>query len=218
MASPLSPRARLILAIALVIAGLFPILAAFDLGPLHRRDINGPPWLGFAAGAVFTLAGLSVATGQASRAVSTLLSILILAGFAAVGNWIAFGPGVRACGAFAAMSFLGFSRQAGDIECRVAFGVGALILDGVLFFIAGTMTAKLLPPGRAAKAVEKISTAVLLASLAPILAPLLLFVLVKSLVEAVLTRIKTGSWPRNEEFIARMRLKRQKEKEQSGKQ
>lgn len=53
----LSPRAALGIGLVFVASGLFPMLAAFDIGPLSQEDINGPPWLGLAAGDVFAAAG-----------------------------------------------------------------------------------------------------------------------------------------------------------------
>jgi hypothetical protein len=43
--------------LAFAAAGVFPILAALDVGgPLRADSIHGPPWIGVAAGSVF-LAG-----------------------------------------------------------------------------------------------------------------------------------------------------------------
>jgi hypothetical protein len=53
----LTPRAALVVGLVFVASGIFPMLAAFDIGPLRQEDISGPPWLGFVAGGVFTAAG-----------------------------------------------------------------------------------------------------------------------------------------------------------------
>jgi hypothetical protein len=50
---------------------------------------------------------------------------------------------------------------------------------------------------------------VLLLSLAPILVPMFLFLIGKIAFEAFREYRKTGRWPRNEEFIARMRSRRE---------
>lgn len=74
------------------------MLAAFDIGPLHREDINGPPWLAFVAGGLFFLAGVSILMGRIGPLASSTLTVLMLAGFAAIGNWIAFGAGEEPSG------------------------------------------------------------------------------------------------------------------------
>ena len=48
----------------------------------------------------------------------------------------------------------------------------------------------------------------LLLTLAPILLPIILIVLGRADLEALATRLRTGQWPRNEEFIARQRARR----------
>lgn len=55
----LTPGAGLVIGLLFVACGVPPMLAAFDLGPLSAQDINGPPWLGFAAGGSFAAAGLA---------------------------------------------------------------------------------------------------------------------------------------------------------------
>ena len=70
------------------------MLAGFDIGPLGREDINGPPWLGFLAGGIFAIASLAMIAGPLAGG---LFGILVLAGLAAIGNGIAFGAGECAC-------------------------------------------------------------------------------------------------------------------------
>lgn len=48
----------------------------------------------------------------------------------------------------------------------------------------------------------------LLLTLAPILLPVVLFLFARGGLEAVMTRLGTGAWPRNEGFIAKMKAKR----------
>jgi len=52
-----SPLIRVLLGLLCLAGGAVPMLAAFDLGPLDSSAINGPPWLGFLAGAVFVAGG-----------------------------------------------------------------------------------------------------------------------------------------------------------------
>jgi hypothetical protein len=41
----LSPAGRIFFGLLCIACGLFPALAALDVGPLHSSDIEGPPWL-----------------------------------------------------------------------------------------------------------------------------------------------------------------------------
>lgn len=211
-ARQLSPKARLLVALACAAAGVVPVLAAFDLGPLHQKDINGPPWLGAAAGGVFVPAALALAFGESGRFkwVSSVAAILILASFAAIATWIAVGPGTRGCtGSFSGI-FFASSRGADELECRIAFGIGAAMLDGLLLWGIGAALAKLLGPGLLPQAVEKTGQGIVILTLSPLLLMLVVFGLGKALAEGLREYRKTGKWPRNEAFIARMRLKRGK--------
>ncbi len=207
---PLSPKARVGLGLLCIAAGAAPMLAAFDIGPLSARDINGPPWLGFAAGGVFVLAGALLLLGEARRGhpLAWLLGFLIIAAFAAIGNWIAFGPGPRQCSG----SFTGFmfssSRAAAEWECRIAFGIGACIMNGLLAWMLAHGLGRLAGPGRLARGLDKLGKGMLLLGLSPILVPLLAFVIGKSALEAFIAYRRTGKWPRNEAFIARMKRRK----------
>lgn len=201
----LSPRGRLIVGLLCVALGLFPFLAAFDIGPLHRRDINGPPWLGAVAGGMFILSGLAVAAGEErhDHPLFHLITLAMVAGLAAMANWIAFGPGPRQCsGGFTAFLFTS-TRQAAEFECRLAFGIAAGLMDGLLAWVLARSLRKYLGPGLFPDALEKFAKGVLLLALAPILIPLVLVLLAKALAVALVEYLRTGRWPRNEAFIAR---------------
>lgn len=204
---PLTPVGRLIVGLVSVLAGLFPFLAAFDIGPLGREDINGPPWLGAVAGGIFILAGVAVSLGERARdsVLSHLLVLAIIAGFAAVANWIAFGPGLRECSGGFSGFFFSSSYDAGNIECRVAFGIGAGMLNGMLIWMLAATLRKLTGPGLLPDLIEKLGKAILLLSVLPILLVLVAGLVGKSLFEAWREYRKTGKWPRNEAFIARMK-------------
>ncbi len=202
----LSPGARIGLGLLMVALGVFPMLAAFDAGPLGRADINGPPWIGFVAGAIFAVGGVMVAAGERLKdhPLGFVLIVVLIAGFAAIGNWIAFGAGERACN----VSISGFSalpRNASDLACRGAFGMGALIMNGMLVVVLAQGLVRVAGPGPVVSRVQKGGEWVMLLALLPVLIPLVLFTLLKALFESAREYFKTGRWPRNEAFITRMK-------------
>jgi len=72
--------------------------------------------------------------------------------------------------------------------------------------IATTLQQAFGGPPRLARLV-KAAEWLILASLVPILLPLLVFGLAAGALGALKTRIVSGAWPRNEEFIARQKAK-----------
>jgi hypothetical protein len=183
------------------------MLAAFDIGPLGRADINGPPWLGFAAGGVFASAGLAVMTGSQTSLMGTLFGLLTLVGLAVIGSWIAFGVGERACSGSVSLPWLWSERDFTGLACRIPFGFGALIVDAFLCYMTvSTLQKALGGPPRLARLL-KFAEWLLVASAAPILLLLAVMVITHVALAAVKTRFTTGAWPRNEEFIARQKAK-----------
>ncbi len=190
-----------------IATGALPMLAAFDIGPLRAEDINGPPWLGLAAGGCFASAGCAIIAGPQSPLPARLFGLLALLGLAAIGNWVAFGAGERICGGSFSLPGVGGSGDLGGLACRIPFGVGALITDAFLcLMLAKTLQQALGGPPRLARLVS-VAEWLILASLLPILLPMLVFGLAAGAVGAIRTRFATGVWPRNEEFIARQKAK-----------
>jgi hypothetical protein len=200
-----SAPVRFVLGLLFVACGIVGILATFDVGPLHARDINGPPWLGAATGGIFVVGGVFLWAGDAGARhpwFSNVLAMLMVAGFAAIGNWIAFGAGPRECSG-GVSGFIFTSRMAAEIECRAAFGIGALMTDGLLFWMLGKGLRGLGLEGPLPTWSEKLGQGLLLLGLAPIVLVLIVIVIFKSLFEAFVAYWRTGTWPRNEAFIAR---------------
>ena len=190
-----------------IATGALPMLAALDIGPLRAGDINGPPWLGLAAGGSFAAAGGAIIAGPQAPLVARLFGILALLGLVAIGNWVAFGAGERICGGSFSLPGVGGSGDLGGLACRIPFGVGALITDAFLcLMLAKTLQQALGGPPRLARLVKGAEW-LILASLLPILLPLAFFVLTGAAFGALKTRIRNGAWPRNEEFIARQKAK-----------
>ena len=183
------------------------MLAAFDVGPLGRDDINGPPWLAFAAGGSFVAAGLAVLAGPRAPLLNGLFAILALAGLAAVGNWVAFGVGERACTGGISLPWAWGENDLSGLACRIPFGLGALITDAFLCWMIVSVLQKAFggPPhlARSLKAAEWL----IVASLVPILLPLAVIMLLGAALGALKARLLSGAWPRNEEFIARQKAR-----------
>jgi len=203
----LPPLSDLLIGLAVIGCGLAPLLAAFDIGPLRRADINGPPWLALVAGGVFVAAGLVVLFGRQVRGLRAVFGLVILFGLAALGNWVAFGAGERACSGSLSFAFLFFRGELAGWQCRLPFALGALIANALCVY-ATVLTLQRLRGGPPALArAKRAAEGLLVLSLAPLLLPLLLFMAVGIVYAVCRERLRTGTWPRNEAFIARQRGK-----------
>ncbi len=202
MAQP-TPLANRIAGLLCAACGVLPLLAAFDIGPLHPSDIHGPPWLGIAAGGVFVCAGAAVALGGELPLLRTLFALLTMIGLAALGNWVAFGAGARSCGGTFSLAGLFGAGHLDGLACRLPFGFGALLLDTLLGYGAASLLQKALGgPPRLAWLVKAAGALVLLV-LSPLLLLLLLAAIGRSGYDVLKSRLATGRWPRNEAFIRR---------------
>jgi hypothetical protein len=209
--SDMSPVLRFIVGLAVIACGVMPILAAFAIGPFQASEINGPPWLGAVAGGIFVLGGVFVwASNAAVRYpwIGSAVAMLLLVGLAAIGNWIAFGAGVRECSG-GPSGAVPYSWDTGNIECLAAFGIGALIIDGMLVWMLGTGLRKAGMDGPLPIWIERIGKAMLLVALAPIVLLLIVLTAGKAFAESFVTFCRTGKWPHNEEFIARRKKRAQ---------
>lgn len=206
---PLTPRGRLWFGLVFVALGIMPMLATFDVGLLGPKDINGPAWLGLASGGAFVAAGLAVIAGPDRPLLNAILVILVVAGLAAIGNWIAFGVGERVCGG----SILFWSGGMSGLACRIPFGLGAVMTNGILLLLIVIAVQKALGGPPRLDRLRRVAENIMLITLAPILLPLLLVLFFKGGMGAVRTRLSTGQWPRNEAFIARTKAARAKNPE-----
>ena len=203
----MSATGRFWFGLVFFLLGLMPMLGALDIGPLTQADINGPPWLGFVAGGVFSLAGITVWVGSKRPLISAVLGLMLICGLAAIGNWIAFGIGPRVCSGSIAFLWQG---DLNNLGCRIPFGYGAIITNGIALLVLVNILQKAAggPPrlGTLCKWTEHL----FLLLLAPILLPLVLFLVLGVGFSVIKTRLSTGHWPRNEAFIKRMKARKQK--------
>lgn len=206
-AQQLSPGASRLVGLVFVAAGVLPMLATFDIGPLGKADIHGPPWLAFAAGGSFAGAGLALLVGPRAVLWQGLFALLSLAGLAAVGSWVAFGVGERACSGGIDLPWVWSSGDLSGLACRIPFGLGALITDAFLCWgIVALLQRALGGPPHLARLL-KAAQWLIMASVVPVLLPLLLLLLLQIGFGAVRTRLASGAWPSNEAFIARQKAR-----------
>jgi hypothetical protein len=149
----LSPRQSVAMGALFIFCGLIPILMATGVitpdGPT-----NGPPpptWVPFCAGLMFVIAGVLVMidfglarpgpdgqlppdTPLPIQIASLVLALFLIALFAAVVGWVAFGPGPRAFTTTLSMPFFTKQYQGGELPGRIAFGFGTVML--VMMFCA----------------------------------------------------------------------------------
>jgi len=152
---PVSRRTMLLLGVVMAFAGLYFMLAAVGLVPSPGKA-NGPAWLVFAAGLVFFLGGLGAIIQMAAgadertgelppdaprwlRPVQYFVVLAITVSFAAMGSWIAIGPGTR--------SFTG-TFPIGEVGGRIVFGIGAAIVWLFVFAMAKRTARELLGRGK----------------------------------------------------------------------
>lgn len=138
----LSPRAATALGAICVGLGLLVVLLAAGVIPSDERRFHAPRWVVSAGGLVFVLVGVALATtsapGAPERAGRTTWRSFLLGGaivglMGAILNWIAFGPGERRFGGGFALPFVSVSGPASEWSGRVAFGIGAVLVD--VFFV-----------------------------------------------------------------------------------
>jgi hypothetical protein len=135
----------LLIGLLAIAMGALAMLAVSGLLPAKSAD--APLWLGVAGGMIFVFAGGALvlrwfAGGNAQdselpdgsprwlRASYSLIGLACIGLLAAIGTWVAFGPGERA---FTMSIPYGGSGPGNPTIGRIAFGVGALV--SWLFFI-----------------------------------------------------------------------------------
>lgn len=137
---PESRRGRFICGLLAAGMGMFVMLVGLGVVPVKPRPGDGPMWIVTAAGMMFLLAGVSIAVGAIQgvpesgelpedtnwwfRLFYYVLGLVIACALAAIGSWVAFGPGERF---FGGPGMFLLSREANNMFGRIAFGFGAVL-------------------------------------------------------------------------------------------
>jgi len=159
MRTPVGREAKWVVAMVpflFIAAGLAIVLVAADVIPTDPRSLDAPRWVVAASGLTFFLAGVAMmvmpgasagARGQVSW-LGFLLVFGILGSMAAIANWIAFGPGERQFSGTISIPFIAITSGSSEWTGRIAFGVGAVILDVMLVILTYGSLRALLGSGR----------------------------------------------------------------------
>lgn len=159
-----SKEPPLILAFISIAAGVYPLLLSLDIILGGSASLNVPVWVGVLASSIFILAGLALLTRKIEW-LSKLFGLSILVSFAVIGNWIAFGVGERTC----SVEIFAFGQDTSGLMCRIPFGYGAILLNGIMLFMTLSFLAKKLGNELVSKIIGKINNGILLITLFPFL-------------------------------------------------
>lgn len=134
---PAAPPAFAARLLTVLFGGVFVAVGgavvAVALGHLPAR-MTAPPWVVAAAGSVF-IAGGGLVIFEAfpvSTAFKKALHIAFIAALALPFNWTAFGPGEREFTGTTEVNGAARSARASEASGRIAFGIGAVLLDLVV--------------------------------------------------------------------------------------
>jgi hypothetical protein len=154
----LSPGGAIAIGLVFGAAGTFILLLGLGVITPHSSPDDAPGWVIACAGLAFVQAGLALIVGYgiargvgpdgdlapgtplAVRATQWLLGLGITGCLAAIGTWVAFGPGTRHFSGGIGIGPIHIGgRQAGEMFGRAAFGLGAVVawLIFALFAVLG---------------------------------------------------------------------------------
>ena len=177
----MSLTSRLVVGGAFALAGIAMEAVAVGIIPVDPSSIHAPMWfLGTGAG-MFTLVGLWILSAGSTlgRALNVAVGPVVLVGLLSMLHWVAFGPGVRQCTGGFSILFFSTGGPVGDLECRVAFGYGALLFDGMLAGSLLSSWAKKKLDGVSLRIVDGVASALIFVPLAPFVLLVTLLGLVK---------------------------------------
>jgi hypothetical protein len=128
-ARALSRRGEIFAGLAAIAAGAWPLAIGLGVAKVDPRTVHAPLWVVAAAGACFVLAGMALLAPRDRVRLRGFAAGLVVTALAAVCDWIAFGPGERRFGQSISFAGAALRSSGGQISGRIAFGVGAVLLD-----------------------------------------------------------------------------------------
>jgi len=142
----LTPRARLVVGLVAMLAGLAPM--AFAVGFITPRpgSMRAPEWVVFLAGSTFFLAGWLILLPERWVKTRGFLGVILLSGFAAVFDWISFGPGERGFSGALSIGPLFSSGVSDEVTGRIVFGIAAASMSLLALWVWGRWLRSLFVP------------------------------------------------------------------------
>src|SRR5215471_8533403 len=138
---PLSKRGSILLGLVVAALGIGIVLLSFFASP---EKFQAPRWVVACVGGAFLFFGGWIAAlyilGYDPKRPETLPSPAVQLAvfvpgmllFAAPFHWVAFGPGPRQFSTTVSIPFLAVHKTGGAMGGRIAFGVGAVLMDAIL--------------------------------------------------------------------------------------
>ncbi len=123
---PLTRKGDWWLGIFLILIGGGIIAVGQGWIPSDPKSFHAPRWVVTACGGIFSAAGLSFLFRH-WPSIGAFLAAGILTGFASIGLWVGFGPGVRHFQSSGSLSFL-FSEKTSEAMGGWAFGLGGILI------------------------------------------------------------------------------------------
>lgn len=145
----LTPRARLVFGLVAMAAGLAPMMFAIGLVAPRPGSMRAPEWVVFLAGSTFFLAGWLIVLPERWVKTRGFLGVVLLSAFAAVFDWISFGPGERHFSGGFSIGPLFSSGASDEVTGRVVFGIAAASMSLLALWVWGRWLRSLLGPDHA---------------------------------------------------------------------
>jgi hypothetical protein len=137
---------RLIGSLTAIAAGGLIVAIALDVIHAPPESFHAPRWVVAAAGSIFVFAGILLLAGDADTWLRRLLIVTLVTVFALPFNWVAFGPGPREFSGTVGTGGVGVTGRASELSGRIAFGIGAVMLDLIALVVWAAFLGKLARP------------------------------------------------------------------------
>jgi hypothetical protein len=142
----LTPRARLVFALLAMAAGLAPMALTTGLVTPRPGSMRAPEWVVFLAGCTFFVAGWLILLPEHWVRTRGFLGAMLLSGFAAVFDWVGFGPGERHFSGGLSIGPLFSSGASDELTGRIVFGIAAVSMSLLALWVWARWLRSLLEP------------------------------------------------------------------------